>query len=168
MTQIPLCFYHMYFGTRKALRYQPYVTLFQHLKLTLIPAEGNCAPGCIFDPASGTEIELTDLTPGQDYRVFLSTESYGKSSDVISFTEILLPGHISNFLHVVTSHEVSALHSKTLMFSDCATLPLPAVNFAPPVRYVARIYSVPPPVFFVSPLPVLRPPPPSYKLCVVI
>ena len=79
----------------------------QKLKVTLNPAEGNCAPGCTYDAPSTTSVQLTGLTSGQNYTIFLSTESYGKSSETVFITEELQPGAITLFRTIVSSDKVT-------------------------------------------------------------
>ncbi|XP_075242374.1 uncharacterized protein LOC142337153 [Convolutriloba macropyga] len=84
-----------------------YFDIVQNLKVSLIPPEGNCASVCTFDAPSTTSVQLTGLTPGQDYNISLVTVSHGKESDPILITEQLQPGQILHFLHVVSSKTVT-------------------------------------------------------------
>ncbi|XP_075249405.1 uncharacterized protein LOC142342103 [Convolutriloba macropyga] len=79
----------------------------QFLKVWIVPSEGNCVVGCTFDAPSTTRVELTGLRPGMEYKTTLSTESYGKESETISFTQTLMPGKMKSFLNVSTDTKVT-------------------------------------------------------------
>ena len=77
--------------------------------MTLVPPEGNCGSGCIFDAPSTSSVQVNGLTPGRGYNISLSTESYGKKSEPLIIQEQLEPGQITHFLLVVSTNKVKLL-----------------------------------------------------------
>ncbi|XP_075258482.1 uncharacterized protein LOC142350517 [Convolutriloba macropyga] len=84
-----------------------YFGFVQYLIVTIEPENGNCALGCKLDAPSTTTVHLTGLSSGQTYTVYLSTESYGRRSDVISLDEIMNMGDITAFQTISSSNMVT-------------------------------------------------------------
>ncbi|XP_075255812.1 uncharacterized protein LOC142348373 isoform X2 [Convolutriloba macropyga] len=91
------------FGIDLHVTYNGFV---QNLKIWIVPPEGNCVVGCTIATPWTNPIQLTELRPGMEYTTTLKSESYGKESDPISFTEALMPGKIISFLNVSTDRQV--------------------------------------------------------------
>ncbi|XP_075258610.1 uncharacterized protein LOC142350604 isoform X2 [Convolutriloba macropyga] len=80
---------------------------FESLKVSLLPAEGNCAAGCSFPAPYTTSVQLTGLTPGQNYNISLSTESNGKDSEQVVLYQGMNPGQILQFRAITSSDKVT-------------------------------------------------------------
>ncbi|XP_075258516.1 uncharacterized protein LOC142350551 [Convolutriloba macropyga] len=84
-----------------------YFETVEYLKVSLVPAEGNCAAGCSFPAPSTTSVQLTGLAPGQSYNISLSTESNGKDSEPVIVKQAMDPGQIVAFQSITSSDKVT-------------------------------------------------------------
>ncbi|XP_075243769.1 uncharacterized protein LOC142338020 [Convolutriloba macropyga] len=94
-------------GARDITMTLEYFDVVEYLIVTLVPPEGNCGSGCIFDAPSTSSVQVNGLTPGRGYNISLSTESYGKKSEPLIIQEQLEPGQITHFLLVVSTNKIT-------------------------------------------------------------